>query len=131
MKHHDHLLAVPLFSKFTKQELEHVHSVSTELDIPAGKVLMEEGQIGHEMLVVLDGTLEVRRHGEHIADIGPGGFAGELALLAHRPRNSSVIAKTDCRVLHIDGRGFTALLEDVPHLAVRMLPIVASRAADD
>ncbi len=131
MKHHDHLLAVPLFSKFSKHDLDHVHNVSTELDIPAGKALMEEGQIGHEMFVVLGGTLEVTRHGEHVADIGPGGFAGELALLAHRRRNSSVVAKTDCHVLHIDGRGFMALLEDVPHLAVRMLPIIAARASED
>jgi hypothetical protein len=30
-------------------------------------------------------------------------------------------------MLHIDGRAFSALLEDVPEIAVKMLPIVASR----
>lgn len=131
MKHQDRLLAIPLFSKFNKHELEHVHGISTELRVKAGQVLMTEGNVGHEMVVVLEGELEVRRGGEHVADIGPGGFAGEMALLAHRPRNSSVVAKTDGVILHIDGRGFAALLDDVPQLAVRMLPIVATRAADD
>jgi CRP-like cAMP-binding protein len=128
-RHDNHLKDIPLFSGFTNKDLEHVDRISTELDVPAGQVLMEEGTIGHEMVVVLDGTLEVTRHGHHVADIGRGGFAGELALLCHRPRNSRVVAKTDTTVLHLDGRGFSLLLEEVPQLAVKMLPIVAARVA--
>ena len=66
-----------------------------------------------------------------MADIGPGGFAGEMALLTRSHRNSTVTAKTACSVLHIDGRAFTALLSDVPEIAVKMLPIVAGRVAAD
>jgi CRP-like cAMP-binding protein len=128
-RHDDHLKDIPLFSGFTNKDLEHVDRISTELDVPAGQILMEEGTIGHEMVVVLDGTLEVTRRGQHVADIGRGGFAGELALLCHRPRNSRVVAKTDATVLHLDGRGFSLLLEEVPQLAVKMLPIVAARVA--
>jgi CRP-like cAMP-binding protein len=128
-RHDDHLKDIPLFNGFTNRDLEHVDRISTELEVPAGQVLMEEGTIGHEMVVVLDGTLEVTRGGRHVADIGRGGFAGELALLCHRPRNSRVVAKTDATVLHLDGRGFSLLLEEVPQLAVKMLPIVAARVA--
>ncbi len=128
-QHDDHLLQVPLFSGFSRKDLEHIHRISTELEVPAGKVLMQEGTVGHEMVVVLSGTLEVTRQGEHIADIGSGGFAGELALLGHRPRGSTVTAKTDTTLLHLDGRGFGALLEEVPQLAVKMLPIIAARVA--
>jgi CRP-like cAMP-binding protein len=38
-----------------------------------------------------------------------------------------VTASTDVVVLHIDGRSFSTLLDDVPQIAVRMLPVVASR----
>lgn len=130
-RHDDHLLQIPLFASFNAKELEQIHHVSTEIDVPAGRVIMEEGTSGHEMVVVLEGTLEVTRNGQHVADIGRGGFAGELSLLCHRPRNSRVTAKTDVQLLHIDGRGFTALLEDVPQLAVKMLPIVAARVGSD
>lgn len=126
-RHDDELLQVPLFQGFTKHDLEHIHSVSTTLRVKQGDVLMEEGSTGHEMVVVIEGALEVTHKGQHVADILKGGFAGELALLCHRPRNSKVVAKTDGTILHIDGRGFMALLEDVPHLAVKMLPIVAAR----
>jgi CRP-like cAMP-binding protein len=132
MRHvHDHLKQVPLFAGFTRDELEHMHRVTTEITVPAGDVLMEQGAVAHEMVVVLDGTLEVTRNGAHVADIGPGGFAGEMALLTDRPRNSRVVAKTDATLLHIDGRGFTHLMDDVPHLAVKLLPIVAARVTED
>jgi len=126
-RHRDALLSVPLFADLSSHELDHLHRVATALDLPAGTVLMEQGAIGQEMVVVLDGMLEVVRDGNHVADIGPGEVAGELALLCHRPRNSRVVAKTDVSVVHIDGRGFAALLEDVPQIAVRILPIVARR----
>lgn len=129
--HHDHLEGVPLFAGLDADELDAVARTATELDFPAGAVLVHEGTVAHEMYVVLDGTLEVTRGGTHVAEIGPGGFAGEMALLTRSHRNSTVLAKSDARVLHIDGRGFTALLEDVPRIAVKMLPIVARRVTEN
>lgn len=130
-QYHEYLRQVPLFADLDKSELEHVAQSATDLDISAGNVLMKEGALAHEMVVVMDGTLEVTRAGEHIADIGPGGFAGEMALLTHSHRNSTVIAKTDCSILHIDGRAFSTLLDEVPELAVKMLAVVAGRVTDN
>jgi hypothetical protein len=39
-----------------------------------------------------------------------------------------VVAKTDVALLHIDSRVFKSLLDDVPQIAVKMLPVVAARA---
>ncbi len=128
-RHDDPLSKIPLFAGLSAKELEHIHQIATTLSVKAGEVLMEEGAVSHEMVIVLSGDLEVVRGGQHIADIGRGGFAGEIGLLCHRPRNSRVTVKTAGEVLHIDGRGFSALLEDVPQLAVKMLPIVAERAS--
>jgi CRP-like cAMP-binding protein len=127
----DHLRSVPLFSKLSNHDLDRIASVATELSVGAGKVLLREGSMALEMFVVLDGELEVTRDGEHVATLGPGAFAGELALLAHSARTSSVTAKTPATILHIDGRAFTPLLEDAPGIAVKMLPIVAQRAVDN
>jgi CRP-like cAMP-binding protein len=125
----DYLRRVPLFADLDKHELEHVARTVTDLNLGAGREIIHEGAVAHEMVIVVDGTLEVTRGGEHVADIGPGGIAGEMALLVHGTRNSTVRAKTDVSLLHIDGRQFATLLEDVPQLAVKMLPIVAARAA--
>ena len=125
--YHDQLREVPLFAELEEDELDAVGRTATELRFESGKVLMTEGEVAHDMVIVLDGTLEITRDGEHIADLGPGGFAGEMALLTRSTRNSTVRAKTPITVLHIDGRSFSSLLEDVPQIAVKMLPVVAGR----
>lgn len=130
-QYHEYLRQVPLFADLDKRELDHVSQAATDLELDAGDVLMREGSMANEMVIVVDGTLEVTRDGEHVADIGPGGFAGEMALLTHSHRHATVTTKTSCSVLHIDGRAFSALLEDVPEIAVKMLPIVASRVTDN
>lgn len=127
--YHDHLTPVPLFAGLSDDELDAVAHAATQLDYKAGKVLMREGELAHEMFVLVTGELEVTRDGEYIADIGPGGFAGELALVTNHHRNSTVTAKTDVSVLHIDGREFAGVLEAAPRIAVKLLPIIASRLA--
>lgn len=127
----DHLAEIPLFKGLPKRDLQLIAAAATELRIEAGKVVIREGAPAHEMVVIIEGELEVTRDGRHIADLGPGSFAGELALLAHSNRHSSVTAKTDALLLHIDGRAFLPLLEEAPQLAVHMLPIVAGRAVDN
>ena len=129
--YHDHLKQVPLFADLDIDELDEVAQCATKLDYKAGKVLMSEGGSAHEMFVVVEGELEVTRGGEHVADLGPGSFAGEMALLTHTHRNSTVTTKTAASVLHLDGRGFSAVLRDVPSIAAKMLPIIASRVIEN
>ncbi len=125
----DYLKQVPMFATLTAKELRAVGSITTGLDLPAGRTVTTEGAYGSEMVIVVSGTLEVSRNGEVIAEIGPGGFAGETALLTHAHRNATVTAVTDAHVLHLDGRSFASLLHEVPQIAVQMLPVVAGRVA--
>lgn len=125
--YHQYLKQVPLFAELDDDELDEVASKATDLELKAGSVIMREGATAHEMVIVVKGTLEVSRGEDHVADIGPGGFAGEMALIARAHRNSTVTAKTDVSLLHIDGRDFAALLQDVPRVAVKMLPVIVNR----
>ncbi|HEY2332704.1 MAG TPA: cyclic nucleotide-binding domain-containing protein [Acidimicrobiales bacterium] len=129
-KYLDHLRSVALFADLPKHELEVVDKAATELNVRAGDVLIREGTVAHEMVVVVSGELEVTRNGEHVADLGPGDFAGEMALLTHAPRHATVTAKTDATLLHIDGRQFSIVLDEAPQIAVKMLPILAGRVIE-
>ena len=100
----------------------HAHRVESVVD-----ALLGEGEVAHEMFVVVSGELEVRRGDEMVATIGAGGFAGEMALLTRARRDASVVAKTDVSVLHLDGRSFGSVLDEAPQIAVKMLPVVAAR----
>ena len=125
--HRDHLRRVPLFADLGDHELDVVGASTTELDLSAGHTLIREGEIAHEMFVVVSGELEVRRGDEVVATIGAGGFAGEMALLTRARRDATVIATTDVSVLHLDGRSFNSVLDEAPQIAVKMLPVVAAR----
>jgi len=127
--YHDHLRKVPLFANLDRQELDALGLLATELSFPPGQVLLRQGDRAHEMFIVLDGTLEVTRDDIYIADIGPSGFAGEMALLTDSPRNATVTTKSDVRLLHVDARSVQNLLQSIPQIAVKMLPIVAGRVA--
>lgn len=129
--HHEHLRRVPLFANLDNDELDAIGRTITELDYQPGKVLISEGGRAHEMFVIVDGTVEVTKGGDHVADVGAGGFVGEMALLSHSTRNSTVTAKTAVDVLHISGREFGTILREVPTIAAKMLPIVAGRVVEN
>lgn len=128
--HLDHLAAVPLFSACSKKELQAVARASDEVSIPAGKHLCEQGQIGREAFVIVDGTAEVRRNGRKVGTLGAGDAVGELALLDHGPRTATVTAATDMTVLVLGAREFAALVDDVPPIAHKLLKSLASRIRD-
>jgi CRP/FNR family transcriptional regulator, cyclic AMP receptor protein len=129
--HLSKLKSVPLFADLDDHELDLVDRSVTEVNVHAGHVLMQEGHSAHEMVVVIEGSLEVTRAGERIAALGPGDFAGEMALLSHSNRHATVKATTESKLLVIEGREFLSVVTDAPHLAVKMLPIVAQRVVEN
>jgi CRP-like cAMP-binding protein len=126
----EQLAHVPLFESLSKQELRLVSQLATYLEEPAGAVLTKEGAAGHEFIIVLDGEVEIRKGDEVIATRGPGSYVGEIALIDHRPRTATVIAKTPVRLEVIGQREFAGLLAEVPELSQRLLATVARRLAD-
>lgn len=134
MAKHPDLLAtfrtLPLFRDCTDDELREIDAMSDEVGVAAGRVLMRQGELGREFVVIIDGTVRVERNGEEVATLGPGAHFGELALLVEHPRNATVTAVTDLRVEVIDRRGFQNLLDSSPHLTKNLLLSVARRLSE-
>ncbi len=127
----DQLLAqVPLFKDLSKKHLQHISSLATRLDLAAGRELTREGDTGHEFLVVLEGEVEVRHGDKVIATRGPGEYFGEIALLDHRPRTATVVAKTPVVIEVIGQREFATLLDDEPEVAAQLRSAMAQRLAE-
>lgn len=124
------LADVPLFTSLTPHQLSLVANLATRLEFPAASLLVAEGQIGREFLVVLEGEVEVCHDGEVVVTRGPGSYVGEIALLDHRPRTASVIAVTYVVAAVIDAREFATLLADVPEVRREITSTVAQRLAD-
>jgi CRP-like cAMP-binding protein len=122
----DELTGIPLFAGISDESAALVAG-GTVAEVPAGQVLMRGGDHGEGMVVVLSGTVVVERGDLHIG-IGPGGFFGELALLADDAVHiARVRAQTDARVIAVPRETFDHLVDHEPTFARALLTELAAR----
>src|SRR6266511_6110020 len=127
----DLIARVPLFAGLSKSELGQVASIADEIDLPADKVLIREGERGREFFVLLEGEAEVARKGKKLATRRAGEFFGEIALVSNLPRIATVTTRKPVRALVIRDVEFRALLRKEPAIAVKVLQAVADRLPPD
>jgi len=125
----EHLAQVPLFEGLSSRELQLVARLSTEVRVPAGRVLAQQGDTGAEFFVVIDGDVDVVRQGEVIATRGAGSHLGEIALLGARPRTATLVATTPVQTRVASQREFADLINAVPALRVRLEASMIQRLA--
>jgi CRP-like cAMP-binding protein len=123
----DHLQQVPMFSALSKRDLQLVARRAEDVRVPSGKVLVNEGETGHEFFVIIDGSARVTRRGKRVATLGPGSAFGELALLDKAPRNATVIAETPMELVVLGQREFAGIIDEVPGFARKLLAGMAAR----
>jgi CRP-like cAMP-binding protein len=127
----NHLAQVPLFEACSKTDLARIASLADELDVPAGRVLMRQGEFGHECFVILDGEARVSFRGRRGATLGPGDCCGEMALLQPRgKRSATVTAETEMDVLVLGSREFASMIEKGPSVGRMVMTAVADRVRE-
>jgi CRP-like cAMP-binding protein len=122
---------VPFFAGLSKKELEQVATIADELDFPAGKVLIREGDRGREFFVLVEGTVEITRGGETLDTRDAPEFFGEIALVVDRPRVATVTTVTPTLALVLTDRAFRSLLQRSPEIALKVLQAVGERLPPD
>jgi hypothetical protein len=71
--------------------------------IKEGQLLMEQGELGHELYLLLDGVLAVEVDGEVLSEVGPGAILGERAIIEPEGRRTATLrALTKSRVAVAD-----------------------------
>jgi CRP/FNR family transcriptional regulator, cyclic AMP receptor protein len=89
--------------------------------------IVREGSTGTALYIVLSGRARVVRGGDQLAELSPGDFFGELALIEEHPRSASVVAATETECLLFPAWEFTALLEEHPEIAVPIMRELIAR----
>lgn len=118
---------VRLFSTCNKRELARIAALVDEVEAPKGKVLVRQGDTGEECFVIAEGQAKATMRGRGSAVLRPGSFFGEMALLDQGPRSATVTAETDMHLLVLGSRQFSALINEVPTVAVRIMQGLAER----
>ena len=125
----DRLRKIPLFQGLSDHEYERLERWTDEIDVPADKHLVNQGAYPHEFMVIEQGTAEVTHDEQHIADLGPGDFFGEIALLLDVPRTATVVARSDVTHVVMHERDFRAMEEEIPQVRDRIGAVMEERRA--
>jgi len=112
---------MPLFRFLTYQELVRVLNITDVRNYDAGDNVVEEGDEGDQLFVVLTGRVKVHSGGTMIVDLGPGQHFGEMALVDKATRSASVTALDDAKLLHIKRRDFFDMVRKDHDVAVKLL----------
>ena len=121
------LASVPMFCRLGHRELEQIGQLVGEVDVPAGKVLMRQGDHGDEMFIVVDGMVRIERDGRTIAERGAGTALGEIALLSRGPRTATITTLEPSRLLVAGQREFHALMDEHPTVRLQILEGLATK----
>ena len=93
------LRGVPSFRLAPLRVLEALSRGAEELDLPAGALVVREGDPGDRFYVLLDGEVVVSRGGQEVRRLGTGDSFGEIALLRDVPRTATVRAVSPVRLV--------------------------------
>jgi CRP-like cAMP-binding protein len=123
----DLLHRIPLFSGFDRRRLVRLGQLADEVDVPAGKVLMRQGETGSDMMVIVSGSVAVERDGNRLNTLGPGDFFGEIALIDNGPRTATVTTEEPTRLLVLAHRDFRAMMDEFPEVSDQVMNALANR----
>ncbi|MGD1097879.1 MAG: aquaporin [Bryobacteraceae bacterium] len=114
---------------------EHYRCIFTKCGythVPAGSVLLTQGDESDKAYVVERGELEVRKRGTNgaeqvLARLGPGDWVGEMSLLLNLPRSATVIATRDSQLRTVTAANFTHVIKEHPEETLRLLKQLSAR----
>jgi len=124
----DLLKQTGLFSACSDKELASIMVTAKERAFDAGEVIIREGDPGLGFYLLLEGTAEVRKGGAAVAELAPGDYFGEMALLLEdTPRTADVVATSKAKCLVITQWDLRALISTHPDIGMKILNELATR----
>jgi CRP/FNR family transcriptional regulator, cyclic AMP receptor protein len=121
------LKSIPLFQDVPDDELGQIATFAQEVSVEQGRELVREGDFSYEFMAIEEGEAEVTRDGEHVADIGPGDFFGEVGLLEKTLRNATVTAKTPMMLVTLTGWDLKRMERHIPEAIERVRAVLEER----
>jgi CRP/FNR family transcriptional regulator, cyclic AMP receptor protein len=123
------LEAIPLFASLPPEERELVGDLVDPLEVPAGQVVATQDTFGYSFFAIEEGTAEVRVDDESVAQLGPGDFFGEIAVLRTGRRTAAVVSTSPMKLFSLFEQDFREIESQIPTLARELRRQAAERLA--
>jgi len=121
---------IPLFVKMPPDELAHLAGIAEEVVYPEGETVIQEGEHGEEMFLIVEGEVEIHRDTESLAVLGRHDYFGEMSILDGEPRSATVTARSDCLLLRLRQSDFYGILERHFNVALTIIHTLTRRLRD-
>ena len=121
------LRSIPLFESLTSEERRAIAPHADEVEVQEGTELVRQGEFAYEFFVIEEGTAEVLRDGERIAELGPGDFLGEMGIVGKVVRNATVVTTSPARVVVMTEQALRSMARTNPAVADRITAAVEER----
>ena len=123
----ERLKSIKLFESVPDDELAAIAPFAEERAVDTGTTLVKEGQFSYEFMAIEEGTADVTRGGEHVADLGPGDFFGEIGLLERALRTATVTATSDMRLITLTGWDMKRMEKAIPEAVEEIRRVLEER----
>jgi HEAT repeat protein len=125
------LKRVSLFANLSPTDLKQLAAIATEEFFPDGEVIAYKGEQGDAMFVIVSGIVRVCNEidGKEIelARRTTGDYVGEQSIIIREPRNATLVACGDVRVLSIDQKTFEGLIRERPEASLIIIQVLSKR----
>ena len=122
---------IDLFTSFLDDELVTFARSISELEIEPQTILFEEGDVGRDMFILLEGRLQVLKENRTITTIKPIDYIGEMAIIEDKPRSATIISNTQSKLLQITSDQFQKFFSTQPKSLVSLMKTLSRRIRDD
>lgn len=120
------LQSAPFFAGLSPTDLQGILDVGSPVSFDPGQAMIEQGDVGDGMYIIVSGTAEVDVGGR-FHKLGAGDFFGEMALISAGRRMATVTAVDRVESLKIPAEGFQSFLLQHPAVALSMLQAIVGR----
>ncbi len=108
------LKSIRLFENFSDEQLRLIAPFAEETSVAEGEQLVKEGDYSYELIGIEEGTAEVTRGDEHVGELGPGDFFGEIGLMERTLRTATVTATSPMRLITLTRWELNRMEKDLP-----------------
>jgi CRP/FNR family transcriptional regulator, cyclic AMP receptor protein len=124
------LRSIPLFASLSDEARQKLATWVNEVSVSEGKHLVEEGDYSYDLFIIQDGTAEVLHDGEHVADLGPGDFFGEMGILQKAQRGATVVAKSPMELATLSSWDVKRLKRSAPEVLDQLTAAIEERSQE-
>jgi MFS family permease len=125
------LRSLPIFAPLSAPSMERILAELTWLEVPAGSIVVREGEHGDRFYVIADGRVSITVGAREVNVEGPGEYFGEIALLRDLPRTATVTALTPLRLLAIERDRFLEAITGHAHSQRQAEEVASARMANE